>query len=151
MLCLPVTRISLSFPGVLWFRVFPNWINYLTTGRVDPRLEVNCGLFRFLQFASTHASTGFLVIMSLEKCLALYFPIKTKSLFNVKNAAKISLINLILWITYNFQWIFTMERVNSRRGSTCSIVHASEFFKENYRIINIIVSNFYPGLFDGSF
>ena len=129
---------------MLWFRVFPNWINYLTNGRVDPRSEVNCGLFRFLQFTTTHASTGFLVIMSVEKCFALYYPIKTKLMFTVKNAILVSLVNLCVWITYNLQWIFTMERVDGRRGPTCDIVNALEFFKQNYRMINIIVSIFVP-------
>ena len=82
--------------------------------------------------------------MSVEKCFALYYPIKTKLIFTVKKATVVSLVNLCIWITYNLQWIFTMERVDGRRGPTCVIVDASELFKQNYRVINIIISVFVP-------
>ena len=70
-------------------------------------------------------------------------------MFTVKNATVVSLVNLCVWITYNLHWIFTMERVDGRRVATCDIVNASEFFKQNYRMINTIVSIFVPVSFNG--
>ena len=58
----------------------------LTRGQVDPRIWTDCKLFYFLFYFGRHYSSMLLVLMSLEKCFAVYFPFKSKTICTVKTA-----------------------------------------------------------------
>ena len=59
---------------------------FLTRYKVDPRLWTDCKLSSFLyRFGKTYSSM-LLVMMSIEKCFAVYFPLKAKSICTIRTA-----------------------------------------------------------------
>ena len=50
--------------------------------------------------------------MSVEKCLALYFPFKTKSFCTVKIAKKVTLITALVLVAFESQFFFIIKKVS---------------------------------------
>ena len=71
---------------VLWTGCFVYWVKYLTRDEEDPRTWTDCKLDYFLYHFGRHYSSILLVLMSLEKCFAVYFPLKSKTVCTVKTA-----------------------------------------------------------------
>ena len=71
---------------VLWNACFFAWIEILTRGRVNPWMWTDCKLGYFLFYFGRQYSSSLLVLMSLEKCFAVYFPLKSKTVCTVKTA-----------------------------------------------------------------
>ena len=62
------------------------WIRHLTRAQIDPRTWTDCKLFYFLFYFGRQYSSMLLFLMSLEKCFAVYFPLKSKTICTVKVA-----------------------------------------------------------------
>ena len=71
---------------VLWHACFVAWIEILTRGRVSPWMWTDCKLGYFLFYFGRHYSSMLLVLMSVEKCFAVYFPLKSKTVCTVRTA-----------------------------------------------------------------
>ena len=71
---------------VLWNACFLAWIEILTRGRVSPWMWTDCKLGYFLFYFGRQYSSSLLVLMSIEKCFAVYFPLKSKTVCTVKTA-----------------------------------------------------------------
>ena len=72
------------FAVVLWSGCFGTWVTFLTHFKINPATWTNCKLFFFLFFFGRHYSSTLLVLMSMEKCFAVYFPLKAKTICTVK-------------------------------------------------------------------
>ena len=83
--CKQLKVMNFDFVVVLWTAYF-EWIRILTRGRVDPDAWTDCKLGYFLFYFGRHYSSTLLVLMSVEKCFAVYFPLKSKTICTVKNA-----------------------------------------------------------------
>ena len=59
---------------------------FLTRYQIDPRKWTDCKLYYFLYYFGRHYSSMLLVLMSLEKCFAVYFPLKAKTVCTVGTA-----------------------------------------------------------------
>ena len=84
--------------------------------------------------------------MSAEKCFALYFPLQAKNLCSVRNAIKISLVNVVVFSTYNIQWFFTLEKIYVKKINwfRCQIVNGPEFLKRHWRDVDAIIASYVP-------
>ena len=123
---------------VLWTGCFGNWVRFLTNFKIDPSTWTDCRLYYFLAFFGSHYSSMLLSLMSVEKCFAVYFPLKAKTVCTVRTAkwaagvAAIVLASydsvyfcgsgIIYWIVrslYLFpqSWLFC----NSERYRLCSV------------------------------
>ena len=71
---------------VLWSGCFCTWVGFLTRNKSDPRLWIDCRLYYFLFRFGRHYSSMLLVLMSIEKCFAVYFPLTSKSVCTMKTA-----------------------------------------------------------------
>ena len=71
---------------VLWSGCFGVWFRHLTRSQVDPRQWTDCKLYYFMFYFGRSYSLTLLVLMSVEKCFAVYFPLKAKSVCTVKTA-----------------------------------------------------------------
>lgn len=63
---------------VLWTGAFPLWVGHLTRWTVDPHVWSKCKLTYFLTNLSRHLSSALLVLMTAEKFLAMYLPLKVR-------------------------------------------------------------------------
>ena len=94
------------FAGVLWCITFLEFIYYFSWGMVHSDALTGCKFSYFLHYFTTHYSSSLLVIMSVEKCLALYFPFKTKSICTVKIAKRVTLVTTLMFVAFDSQFFY---------------------------------------------
>ena len=88
------------------------WITKLTNGATNPIIFANCKPFAFSFYFSIHYSPTLLLIMSLEKFFALYFPLKSISICTVRNAKWVTGITAVIFVAFESQHFFLIEAVN---------------------------------------
>ena len=81
----------------------------LTRGRVDLDVWTDCKLGYALYSFGRHYSSILLVLMSIEKCFAVYFPFKSKTVCTVKTAKWATGIVGFILAGYNVRWFITIE------------------------------------------
>ena len=79
---------------------------HLTRYQVDPRTWTDCKLDYFLYYFGRHYSSMLLVLMSVEKCFAVYFPLKSKSICTVKTAKWTTGVFGVMLAGYNLVCFF---------------------------------------------
>ena len=107
--------------GMLWAGYFPGWLSYLTNGAVNAYAWTKCGLVFFCWYFFRHYSSALLTMMTVEKFIALYFPLKTKSICTVKTAKWASGIAGVFYALINIFWFFVVnvETLNEARVTFC--------------------------------
>ena len=74
--------------GVLWTGALLAWIKNMTREQINPFTWADCKLIHPIFFFCSQYSSCLLMVMAVEKCFALYFPLQTKSICTVRNAKK---------------------------------------------------------------
>ena len=92
---------------VLWTGCFCFWVIHLTRRQVDIRIFTDCKLYYFLFYFGRHYSSTLLVLMSLEKCFAVYFPLKSKTVCTVKTAKWVTGIVGVVLAAFNLNIFFS--------------------------------------------
>ena len=64
--------------------------------------------------------------MSVEKCLALYFPFKTKSICTVKIAKRVTLVTVFMFVAFESQFFFIIKKVSDNE---------CDYISTNYQLI----------------
>ena len=94
--------------GVLWCIDFIPWMT-----RVAPNIHLvlwtDCKLYYFCWHFFREMSSALLVIMSVEKVIALYFPFKTKNMCTVKRAKQATIITIFIYAGFNSQFFLTVK------------------------------------------
>ena len=104
-----VFLILISIPGMLWCGYFPAWIGYITRWTVNHHKWTHCKLSFFCWFFFRQFSSALLVIMSVEKFIALYFPLKARAICTVKTAKWVSGIAFFIYALYDGQHFITAK------------------------------------------
>ena len=81
----------------------------LTRGQIDPFIWTDCKLGFFLFMSSLQYSSLLLVLMSIEKCFAVFFPLKSRTICTVKTAKWATGIVGVLLAGYNIQYFIFVE------------------------------------------
>ena len=105
--------------GVLWSGAFVPWIGYLTRWRVQPIYWTECKLLAFLFYYFRHYFSSLLVVMSLERFFALYFPLKSKTVCTVKTAKWATTILALIFLAYNVQYLIIYKSQVKDRVYSC--------------------------------
>ena len=79
--------------------------------------------------------------MSIEKCLALYFPFKTKSVCTVKIAKRITLITALIFVAFDSQFFFIIKKMSHNE---CDFVRISENYPLIFNRIDSVLYTFSP-------
>ena len=109
---------------VLWSGCFGAWFRHLTRRQIDPRQWTDCKLYYFMFYYGRHYSSMLLVLMSLEKCFSIYFPLKSKTVCTVKTAKWTTGIIGFILAGYNIVHFFLREsRIKKSSGRhVCGVV-----------------------------
>ena len=95
----------------------------LTYRKINPDTWTDCKMMLPLFFFCTQYSASLLIIMSAEKCFALYFPLQSKSICTVRTAKKISAVAAFLFFMFDVHIIFTRDEETDSNGvNTCIFV-----------------------------
>ena len=79
-------------------------------------------------------------MMSVEKCIVVYFPLKVKNICTVKIAKWACLVATIVFVAFNSQWFFIIEN----RSGSCLYTEVSESYVLIYNHIDLIIYSFGP-------
>ena len=97
------------FLGVLWSGPFCSWILLITGYKVNLLALTRCKPILFMfHFFFTYSSV-LLVIISVEKFIALYFPFKAKTICTIKAAHRVCFITAIIYAIFNGQYFFILK------------------------------------------
>ena len=97
--------------------------------------------FHFCQ----HYSSSLLVIMSVEKLFALYFPLRTKSICTVSTAKKLTFASAVVFLLYDGQSLVTQGLKTRENGvKYCTWVNIPEGYPDIYWQIHSILYSFAP-------
>ena len=111
--------ITSSVPGLLWTGYFPAWIGYITRGKINAYGWTDCKLVYFCWYFFRNYSSALLVMMSVEKCIALYFPFKTRNICTVKTAKRASAIAFVVFFVLNIFWFLVVKQHRAGLGYFC--------------------------------
>ena len=100
-----------------------------------------CGFGYFLLYFGVTYSSALLVIISVEKCFALYFPFKTKAICTVRTARRISLVSGVIFVAFNLQFFFITKKYEDSVGKYCHYGNASREYLST--LFSIIVATMY--------
>ena len=115
------------------------WILYLTKYDLNPFTWTDCKLPYFCwYFFNQYSST--LLVMSIEKCIVVYFPLKTKDICTVKTAKWACLVAAIAFAAFNSQFFFIIEN----QSNFCHYTKDSEWYALIYNQIDSTVYTFAP-------
>ena len=129
------------FAGVLWSVVPRRIVEEATNLQIDIFVWTGCGFGDFLGYFGSTYSSVLLVIISLEKFFALYFPLKTKTVCTVSMARKVSLVTAIIFIGFNLQYFFITKKFHDVFGEYCYYGNVSEQYRNI--LFNIVDATLY--------
>ena len=82
---------------------------HFTRRQVDPATWTDCKLAYFMFYLWRHYSSILLVLMSLEKCFAVYFPLKSKTVCTVRTAKWVTGIVGVILTGYDGIYFFVVK------------------------------------------
>ena len=94
------------------------WISNYSRRAIDPFIWTDCKLTYFCWYFFHHFSSAMLVIMSIEKCFALYFPLKTKGICTVKTTKWATFLTVLSLASFNAQFFLSLKRITQREKGT---------------------------------
>ena len=121
------------------------WVRYLTEWTVNPRVWGDCKLYKFLFFFCEHYSSSLLVIMTVEKFFALYFPLKTRGVCTVRTARRVSALAALIFTAFNAQaFLIYHARADANGYDRCLYIRVSETYRLVFFRLNSALYSFGP-------
>ena len=128
---------------VLCSGCFGQWMAFLTRYQIDPRTWTDCKLYQFLFYFGRHYSSMLLVLMSIEKCFAVYFPLKAKTVCTVKTAKWASGTVEVILAGYALVSFFAVESGISKSHGRHACI-----FSDDYSVflgpVDVVLYSFGP-------
>ena len=85
-----------------------------------------------------------LVIMSIEKCFALYFPLKTKGICTVRTAKWATFLTALSLAAFNAQFFFIIEKNSEGGRDRCNFIRVSQSYVLTYNRFDSLLYSFVP-------
>ena len=118
-------------------------MEYLTRSEINPDIWTGCKVRKTLHHFCQQYSSSLLVIMSVEKCFALYFPLQTKRFCTVGTAKKISLISALILFAFNAQFFFIYD-VETKSNGKNHCIWVFQSYEAIYYQIDGFLYSFIP-------
>ena len=132
------------FSGILVGGLSLNWVSYLTSLKLNAFAWTDCKFTYFCWYFFRHYSSALLVMMSIEKCIVIYFPLKTKNICTVKTAKWACLISGLAFAAYNAQFFFIIEARDIGTRISCRNTGVSPEYISIYYKIDSVLYSFAP-------
>ena len=85
-----------------------------------------------------------LVIMSIQKCFALYFPLKTKGICTVRRAKWATFLTALSLAAFNAKFFFIVEKNRKGEKDRCKFIRVSQSYVLKYKRIDSALYSFVP-------
>ena len=86
---------------------------------IDSFLWTRCKLPSFILYFGMHFSSALLVILSVEKFIALYFPLQTMAICTVRVARRVSLVTTVVVLIWCIQYFILGRVAKTESGLSC--------------------------------
>ncbi|XP_045158264.1 neuromedin-U receptor 2-like [Mercenaria mercenaria] len=128
-----LTALAVSDFLVLWTGLLRQWIIYTFDIDIRAQSAFGCKLHLFFIYGSLLCSSWFLVAVTIERFVSVWFPHKVKSVCSLRNAcAVITLIVSVIFLL-NIHWLYgvylapVQSSSNITTKSACGLVKNSEY------------------------
>ncbi len=114
------------------------WISLLTSGRLDVRLYGNfgCVIHYFLTYASQAMGSWTLVVLTLERVVAVYFPVQTRRWLSKDRARRVWLLVFTVVTGFYSHLLFVVDINHLLQNETQPICHIKlRYRKWDYDVI----------------
>ena len=133
------------FSGVLIGGLSLNWISFLTDLKVNAFAWTDCKFTYFCWYFFNQYSSTLLAMMSIEKCIVVYFPLKAKNICTVKTAKWACLIAAVAFAAFNSQYFFIIEgQLVANKTIYCGYTGVSDAYILTYYRIDSALYSFGP-------
>ena len=99
--------------------MFRNLVQQITNNTIDPYVWTGCKFPYFIMYFGFSSSSALLVIISVEKFIAVYFPLNTTNICTVGIARKVSLVTAVVFVAFNSQFFFMTKKYEDPGGDYC--------------------------------
>ncbi|XP_075048170.1 G-protein coupled receptor 65 [Mixophyes fleayi] len=135
---------NLSISDLLYILVLPLWIDFSLQHDNWRFPSWLCSLSAFLMHTNLYSSAGFLTCISLDRYLAVVYPLRFHHLRTRRMATFISLVLWIIQIASNIVILIEKEIFNNTNDLLCYDNYPMEEWKSNFNIFNVVIGHFMP-------
>ena len=102
------------------------WTYYFSHGEVNFFALTGCKIIYFVYFFCLKYPSTILVILSVEKFIALYFPLRAKRVCNLGTAKRVVIVTAMLFAGLDCQFFFIVNLQTDTSGTKiCNFVNVS--------------------------
>ncbi|KAM9294354.1 psychosine receptor-like [Gastrophryne carolinensis] len=135
---------NLSFADLIYALTLPLWVDFYIQ-HDDWRFgEVLCKLSSYLLHINLYSSAGFLTCISIDRYLAVVYPLRFRHLRTRRMATLVSLMVWAVSFASNFVILLQKETYNNTIDMLCYDIFPMEDWKAKFSIFNICVGHFLP-------
>ena len=120
------------------------WIGNVTVYQVYPFAWLDCKLVFFLVNFSSQWSSCLLAVMCIEKFLAFYFPLKSRSISTVAMAKRVTFVITLILAGFNMKHFFIWEARIAPNGTKYCAVNIPAHYILILLKINYALYSFAP-------
>ena len=106
------------------------FITFLTRGEIDPFTWTDCKLGFFLMYFGMKYSSSLVVIITVEKFIALYFPLQSKYVCTLGIARRVSLVTAVVFIIFDSQFFFIGIPIPEQYYIRCGYGNAPKLYRD---------------------
>ena len=106
---------------------------------MSPIQWTECKLAHFFNYFFRHYSSSLLVVMTIEKFFALYFPLKSKTVCTVRTAKWITGLLAFIFFSYDIQYLVLYKK-ETKDGVVSCFIPNRKYFRILDRIDSILYS-----------
>lgn len=117
------------------------WVGYLTRWEKTPYQWGNCKPTYLVYYFSQHCSAWILTVMTVERCVAIWLPLQSKTLCTVRNAKFLSATVAVAFLIFDCQWLIII----TEKDAVCVYVDGvSQTYQDIYNTIDAALYSYIP-------
>ena len=131
--------------GALYFSRFKAWLHIITDFKLLHKSNAGCKCLMFFFLISLHMSAWLVVAISADRFTAVWFPLRSLTVCNVRRAQIVSVIGFIIISLYNIHVFWTMHLLARSPGHyKCSPLPTDTFMIYYYPWIKLTTYSCLP-------
>lgn len=107
--CVYMQAIAVMDLAVLYINAFRKWLTILNEGKdISTKSETACIIIHFLSYFTYDLSVWLVVAMTVERFIAIHFPLKAAQMATPSRARKVTLLLFVIFVAINSQLFWTV-------------------------------------------
>ena len=136
--------LALADTTVLWVSCFKTWIRRLTGYELMHHSVTTCKLINILFLSSCYLASWTIVLMTIERFLAVWYPLRHKSIWSLRQTRMVALGTVILAYGINLHVVWTFDHIEEDNRTFCTYIQDMTFMKKGFKYMNLALYCFIP-------